>query len=195
MLRLIEMAARRGVTILLDEAFIDYCPALSCTQPSTEWANVIVFRSVTKFFAIPGLRVAYAVGKSSKVDAMNRCIAPWPITNIASDAVCAALKDESYAEESRFANEQRRLAMQSELTRLKIATYPSSANFLLIRFPADIDVTLLWEKMIVTEQIVLRLCTNFEGLAQGHLRVAVRSEPENGRLIRGLERALSNVAR
>ena len=195
MQRLIEMAAQHSVTVLLDEAFIDYCPAVSWTHWSTTWANLIVFRSVTKFFAIPGLRVGYAVGKSSSVEAMNRFIAPWPITNFASDAVCAALEDESYAKESRFANERRRSAMESEFARLKIATYPSHANFLLLRFPADIDVTLLWEKMILTEQIVLRSCSSFEGLTQGHLRVAVRSEPENERLISGLERALSNLAR
>lgn len=195
MLRLIEMAAQHSVTLLLDEAFIDYCPEVSWTQRSAERANAIVFRSVTKFFAIPGLRVGYAIGKSSSVQALNRFIAPWPITNFASDAVCAALKDESYAEESRLANERRRLALESEFARLKIATYPSHANFLLLRFPAKIDVTLLWEKMIVTEQIVLRSCSSFEGLARGHLRVAVRSEPENERLIRGLERALSSLAR
>jgi threonine-phosphate decarboxylase len=46
--------------------------------------------------------------------------------------------------------------------------------------------------MILEEQIVLRSCANFEGLALGHLRVAVRSEAENERLVRGLERVLSN---
>ena len=193
-LRLVEMAARESITVLMDEAFIDYCPAVSWTQRSAEKANLVVFRSVTKFFAIPGLRVGYAVGKSSSVEAMNRFIAPWPITNLASDAVCAALEDESYAEESRLANEGRRLAMELELARLKIVTYPSHANFLLLRFPAAIDVSLLWEKMIVTERIVMRSCANFEGLAPGHLRVAVRSEPENERLIGGLERALSKLA-
>jgi threonine-phosphate decarboxylase len=195
MQRLIDIAAQHSVTVLLDEAFIDYCPAASWTHRCAEQANVIVFRSVTKFFAIPGLRVAYAIGKSSTVDAMNCFIAPWPITNFAADAVCAALADESYAEESRLTNERRRLAMESELARLNIVTYPSHANFLLMRFPAEVDVTRLWEKMIVTEQIVLRSCANFEGLAQGHLRAAVRSESENERLVRGLERALSNLTR
>jgi threonine-phosphate decarboxylase len=45
--------------------------------------------------------------------------------------------------------------------------------------------------MIVEEQVVLRSCANFEGLAAGHLRIAVRSELENERLIRGLERVIS----
>jgi threonine-phosphate decarboxylase len=194
MRRLIEMAAELKVIVLLDEAFIDYCPSQSLTEWSAEKPNVIVFRSVTKFFSIPGLRVAYAVSESSNVNAMNRWIAPWPITSLASDAVCAALRDKVYAEESRAVNGRRRSWLEHELARLNISTYPSKTNFLLLRLPAEIDVNLLWERMIVEEQIVLRSCTNFEGLAGGHLRVAVRSEPENERLIRGLEQVLSSFA-
>jgi threonine-phosphate decarboxylase len=195
MLRLIEIAAQHSITVLLDEAFIDYCPFASLTRQSVEQANVIVFRSVTKFLAIPGLRVAYAVSRSRHIRAMDRSIPPWPITSFASDAVCAALQDGIYTEESRMANERRRVQLEQQLARLKIATYASSANFLLLRFPAALDVSLLWERMLIEEQIVLRSCTNFEGLAVGHLRTAVRSEPENERLIRGLERVLSSFAR
>jgi threonine-phosphate decarboxylase len=194
MLRLMETAAQHNITVLLDEAFIDYCPFASLTRQSLEQPNVIVFRSVTKFFAIPGLRVAYAVSTSCHIHAMNRSIAPWPITSFASDAVCAALQDGMYAEESRIVNEQRRLWLEQELARLKIATYASSANFLLLRFPAALDVSLFWERMIVEKQIVLRSCANFEGLAAEHLRIAVRSEPENERLIHGLKRLLSSFS-
>jgi threonine-phosphate decarboxylase len=192
---LVEMATRHGVTAFLDEAFIDYCPNESLTRQAMESKNLIVFRSVTKFFAVPGLRVAYAVGSSRNIEAMNRFIAPWPIASITSDAVCAALNDETHAEESRLANEQRRLWLERELARLKIATSPSNANFLLLRFPPKIDANLLWERMIVEEGLVLRLCANFEGLGDGYLRIAVRSEKENEKLIRGLERVISDLAK
>jgi threonine-phosphate decarboxylase len=163
------------------------------TQLAMGQANLVVFRSVTKFFGIPGLRVAYAVGESSTIHSLNRFIAPWPITSFSGNAVCAALQDFTYAEQSVIANDQRRLWLEQELERLKIATYPSRANFLLLRFPAPIDTNLLWERMIVEEQLVLRSCTNFEGLAEGHLRIAVRSESENQRLVRGLERILPSL--
>jgi threonine-phosphate decarboxylase len=194
-LHLIEGAAQCGVTVLLDEAFIDYCYLDSLIKHSGEHVNVIVFRSVTKFFSIPGLRVAYATGQPAKIEAMNRLIVPWPITSLASDAVRAALRDEAYAEESRTINARRRSWLEHELARLGIVMYPSSTNFLLLRFPASIDVSKLWERMIVEQQIVLRSCANFEGLTEGHLRIAVRSETENERLIRGLEQLLSSSAR
>jgi len=190
---LIEMAAQHNVTILLDEAFIDYSPGESLTRQAMELANLIVFRSITKFFAIPGLRVAYAIGNSNHIGAMNRFIAPWPVTSIASDAACAALGDQAHAEESRIANDRRRRWLERELTRLTIAVFPSNANFFLLRFPAEVDVNLLWESMIVEEQIVLRSCANFEELAEGHIRIAVRSEPDNKRLIHGLKRVISGL--
>jgi threonine-phosphate decarboxylase len=193
MRQLTESAARHGITVLLDEAFVDYCPFDSAKRPAIEHPNVIVFRSITKFFAMPGLRIAYAVSNPSLVSAMNRFVAPWPVTSFVSDAVCAALQDEAYAEESRLANERRRLWLERELARLRIVTYPSSANFLLLRFCDRVNLGLVWEKMIVEEGVVLRSCANFEGLAAGHLRIAVRSEPENERLIRGLERVLSGL--
>jgi threonine-phosphate decarboxylase len=191
MRRLIEAAAEHGIKVLLDEAFIDYVPEQSLTGTATVLENLIVFHSVTKFFAIPGLRVAYAVTSASSIEDLNRRIAPWPITTLASSAVCAALQDDSYAEDTRRKNSLRRTWLERELARLKIITYPSSTNFLLLRFPAEADVSLLWERMIVEHQIVLRSCKNFEGLAEGHLRIAVRSEAENERLVDGLKRLLA----
>jgi threonine-phosphate decarboxylase len=190
---LIKMAARHNVTVLLDEAFIDYSPGESLTRQAMELVNLIVFRSVTKFFAMPGLRVAYAIGNSNHIAAMNRFIASWPITSIASDAACAALSDQAHAEESRISNGRRRRWLERELTRLTIAVFSSNANFLLLRFPAEVDVNLLWERMIVEEQIVLRSCANFEELTEGYLRIAVRSEPDNERLIHGLKRVLAGL--
>jgi threonine-phosphate decarboxylase len=195
MQRLIKTAAKHRVKVLLDEAFIDYVPAQSLTRSAIESENLVVFRSVTKFFAIPGLRVAYAVSSASSIQNLNNRLAPWPVASLASDAVCAALQDNAYAEKTRRENHLLRTWLERELARLKILTYPSNTNFLLLRFAAHVDVHLLWEKMIAEEQIVLRSCANFEGLAPGHLRIAVRSKPENERLIHGLERALARMKR
>jgi threonine-phosphate decarboxylase len=192
MLRLFEKAKEHGISVLLDEAFIDYCPIHSLSWLATKYPNLIVFRSVTKFFAIPGLRVAYAICSSSTSQLLNRYITPWPVTTLASQAICAALLDDTYMQQSRSANEKRRLWLKEQLNNLGVKTYPSSTNFLLLRFPVEIDTDVLWERMIVEEQIVLRSCENFEQLAAGHLRIAVRSERENERLVDGLKRVLAS---
>jgi threonine-phosphate decarboxylase len=192
---LIEMAAKHKIKILLDEAFIDYVPAESLTRLAGESENLVVFRSVTKFFAIPGLRVAYAVSNASSIRNLNNRLAPWPVASLASEAVCVALQDKGYAEKTRRENHLRRTWLERELARLKIFTYPSSTNFLLLRFAADVDLHVLWQTMIIGEQIVLRSCANFEGLAPVHLRIAVRSEAENERLVQGLGRSMARMKR
>ncbi|MBB5326717.1 aminotransferase class I/II-fold pyridoxal phosphate-dependent enzyme [Tunturiibacter gelidoferens] len=192
---LVEMAAKHRIKVLLDEAFIDYVPTESLTRSAVELENLIVFRSVTKFFAIPGLRVAYAVSSASSIQNLNDRLAPWPVSSLASEAASTALQDSAYVEETRRENYLRRTWLEREFASVKIFTYPSSTNFLLLRFAADVDVQLLWEKMIAEEQIVLRSCANFEGLAPVHLRTAVRSEAENERLVHGLERVLLRMKR
>jgi len=98
--------------------------------------------------------------------------------------------DEEYAEDSRTKNEQRRSWLEQQLNQLKIETYRSNANFLLLRLPPKVNVDLLWERMIVEQHVVVRSCLNYEGLEVGHIRVAVRSEEENERLVEALKRVL-----
>jgi threonine-phosphate decarboxylase len=189
-LKLLGYAERNGITVLLDEAFIDYCPTHSLIRAAAIQSRLIVFRSVTKFYAIPGLRIAYAACNNSMAKTLNRLIAPWPITTLASYAVPAALSDENYARQSRNENERQRSWLKQELLRMKINTYPSQTNFLLLRLPTNVDTDLLWERMIVEHQIVLRSCVNFERLDAGHLRSAVRSERDNLQLIKALQQVL-----
>ena len=73
---------------------------------------------------------------------------------------------------------------------LGIESYPSAANFLLIRLPVNISVEHLWKRMIVEHHVVLRDCSNYEGLPAGYLRVAVRTERENDRLLKALSLTL-----
>lgn len=192
--QLLESAALHNIAVLLDEAFIDYCPEHSLLHTAVNHPRTIVFRSVTKFFAIPGLRVAYAIANPPLTLALGSFLAPWPVTTLAAKAVCAALLDHTFATESRQANRQQRTWLQNELARLNIAAYPSHANFLLLRLPPNHGADRVWERMIVDHRIVLRSCANFEALAPEHLRIAVRTPPENRRLVQGLHQVLLQPA-
>jgi len=179
---LVERAADMGIFVLLDEAFIDYLPEHSLTTATNEFSNLIVFRSVTKFHGIPGLRVAYAVTNAALSSSIGRDLPPWPITTLASRAVGVALDDEPYAVHARAKNLERRIALQRDLELLGLSVYPSAANFLLVQVPRGIDTHALWQHLIVRYGIVLRFCGNYEALPPGHLRIAVRTQEQNSRL-------------
>ena len=186
----VSQCSERKITVLLDEAFIDYTPLDSLTGDVNQFANLIVFRSVTKFHGIPGLRVAYAVANEAIARALNEDLPPWPITTLASCAVASALDDHSFAERTRLHNDQRRSRLRDELDALGIHTYPSAANFLLLRLPDGVSAESLWRHMIAEHHMVLRDCSNYETLPSRHLRAAIRTEEENDELLGAVAQSL-----
>lgn len=185
-LSLLELAAERKMHLLLDEAFIDYYPEASLISEIDRFANLIVFRSVTKFFGIAGLRVAYAVANAELSKRLQEVIAPWAITSLTSLAAGVAVRDATYIHRTIALNSERRGRLHTAVFDLGIRLYPSEANFLLLRLPESISRQQLWERMIRKHHIVLRNCANYEGLSNSHLRVAVRTNADNERLIEAL---------
>ncbi len=181
--QLVSKCAEQQISVLVDEAFIDYTPLDSITGDVNRFVNLVVFRSVTKFHGIPGLRVAYAAANQGVAQAIDENLPPWPITTLASRAAANALQDNHFAEHSRILNNRRKSELVSGLAALGTESFPSAANFLLIRLPGTISVEQFWKRMIVEHNIVLRDCSNYEGLAAGYLRVAVRTERENHQLL------------
>jgi len=183
---LVVRASEKKKYIFLDEAFIDYVPEHSLSSETDEFPNLIVFRSITKFCGMPGLRVAYAVANPALSSEITESVPPWPVTTLASRAVSAALGDRPYAERARAQNIGGRNSLQHDLERLGLSVYPSSANFILFRLGSKVDSNVFWQHMIVQHGIVLRDCTNYEGLPHGHFRAAVRTTEENNRLVEAL---------
>lgn len=190
LLQLVGAAAEKSIVVLLDEAFIDYVVFGSLSPYVDRFPNLIVFRSVTKFHGIPGLRVAYAAATALLARLVTSDLPPWPVTALAAHAVIAALNDEAYAERSRLLNQKRRALMQSELSQLGMQSYNSCANFLLFRLPCDINGDRFWQRMILENRMVLRNCRNYEGLGDGYLRVAVRTGSQNEALVKAMRLTL-----
>ena len=121
--------------------------------------------------------------------------APWLITTLAARAAGAALNDHAYVVRSIAANLERRGALQRDMRSLGLVVYPSDANFILFRLPLLIDRQFFWQHMITKHRIVLRSCSNYEGLGEDHFRVAVRTDSENQLLTTALADTLSVLAR
>jgi threonine-phosphate decarboxylase len=186
LLQIVERAAELMVNVLLDEAFIDFCPEASLAKDIERFPNLILFRSVTKFFGMAGLRVAYVLASPGICKKIQAAVAPWSITSLASLAATIAVRDELYTQNTIALNGMRRGAMDAAIRKLGIHVYPSSANFLLLRLPSSIESQQFWESLIRNHRIVLRNCANYEGLSNGHLRAAIRTDDDNHRLIEAL---------
>ncbi len=190
LLALVQKAGQLGIKVLLDEAFIDYAPEYSLAHDVEQLPQLIVFRSVTKFFGVPGLRVAYAVAAGGVAQALENATAPWPVTTLAAVAVAAGLGDSEFACVSRERNARRRTELAQALEQIGMRSYRSAANFLLIPPVPGKDMRALRDRLITEHGIVVRDCDNYEGVSEGHVRVAVRGSADNELLVRALRTAL-----
>jgi threonine-phosphate decarboxylase len=187
MLNQIASARAGGVAVLADEAFIDYAPDEAITRDAAIQERVISIRSLTKFFGCPGLRVGYAVAAPETARQLAAQLPPWPVTTLAMNALAEALQDAGYREEALKRNARERAILSAALSSLQFRVFPSAANFLLICLPASFHAAEVRNRLIREHSILVRECDSFAGLESGrYLRVAVRCERENARLVEAL---------
>jgi threonine-phosphate decarboxylase len=194
MLDLIETARARRRSVLVDEAFIDYAPDAAITRDAAIEAGVIAIRSLTKFFGCPGLRVGYAVASPETARSLAAQLPAWPVTTLALNALTEALCDDDYARTALERNQQARTRLADALRGVGIHVFPPAANFLFLRLPDDFPALQVRQALIREHAIVVRECDSFEGIERGcYLRVAVRGEDDNARLIKALASVLGGL--
>nr|WP_286676405.1 aminotransferase class I/II-fold pyridoxal phosphate-dependent enzyme [Paracidobacterium acidisoli] len=181
-LQLAESAAVMGVTTIVDEAFIDYLPEESLALHAAASPHLVVLRSITKFFAMPGMRVAYALAHPALRDRIHACMPLWPIDSLAAEGARLMLSDSEYIDEARRSNATERTWLSDALCAHGLHVYPGRANYLLMRTTPGTGAA-FWKRLITEHGIVLRACANFEGLNEDYFRIAVRCRAENERFI------------
>jgi threonine-phosphate decarboxylase len=172
--------------LVVDEAFIDYCQAHSVVSFLTDYPRMLVLRSLTKFYAMPGLRIGYLVGASKVIDRVKDRQPPWSVNSLVQEASCAVLQDDAFAARSRaFMEKERARFVRSLRTLSGIRVFPSDANFMLIELPASISAGEV-KGRLASKQLLVRDCSPLPGLNSQMIRVAIRTTRENRRLITAL---------
>jgi threonine-phosphate decarboxylase len=184
---MIDTAAAVQTAVLLDEAFIDYAPSASLVTEAATRARLIVLRSLTKFYGCPALRVGYAVAHPDTASAIASQLPAWPVTQLALDALAAAVEDREYAEHTLHENAANREMLRHGLESLGLTVFPSAANYLLVELPSELRASELRQRLIDRHRILIRNCDSYENLDNGrYVRVAVLAEAENMRLLDAL---------
>ena len=177
------LAARNPTTmIVVDEACADFVEGYSSLAGRTA-PNVIAVRSLTKFYAVPGLRVGYAVASAEAARQIRGQILPWSVSVLAQEAAIALLSDEDYARRSiALVGEQRRRLAEGLAKLPGLRVYPSVTNFLLVRLDrSDMTAPELAERLL-GQGVAIRTFDEEQHLDARFFRVAVRTEEENCRL-------------
>lgn len=185
----IERCRREGAYLVVDECFLDFVPDAAdrtAKRYLQDSDRLIILRAFTKIFAMPGLRLGYALCRDK--DLLNRLENAGPSWSVSVPAqLCgeAAAGELDYLEETRRRVPAWREGLRSGLARLGCGMYPSVANYLFFRARPGLAEELR------PRGLLLRDCSNYAGLREGYYRAAVRREEENHRLVRELEELLT----
>jgi len=174
--------------VVVDEAFMDFISPLhspTLIDLVSDYDNLIVVRSLTKFYSIPGLRLGYAITNPERVKRWQKWRDPWSVNIFASMVGETVIKDHKFQQQTYNWLSPARNYLQESLTKFpQLTPLESSVNFLLVK--STVSVTKLQFELLIKSRILIRDCLSFQTLGDNFFRVAVRTNQENERLIQGL---------
>lgn len=178
------------VMFLIDEAFAGFSSSYRSLAGCAD--NLIVLCSLTKIYAIPGLRLGFVAGSPTVCKSLKNKIAPWTVNTLAQVIGAACLEKTDYIDKSRQLVESERKFLLEQIGNFpELYPYRSHANFLLVRIEnCKYSGSELAEVLLHKHRIAVRTCGNYHALDERYIRIAVRTRPENERLIRALETVL-----
>ncbi len=177
--------------LVIDETFVDWVEESSLKQWAARSAHVIVLRSLTKFFALPGLRVGYVIAQPRLVARLRAQLEPWSVNVVAQEVACACLQEGAFIQRSRTFMARERAWLATQLARIAgLRPFPAHANFLLVRITTPGVSVAEVGRRLADAHVLVRDCGNFVGLGKRFFRVAVRTRSENTRLVAALSAML-----
>jgi histidinol-phosphate/aromatic aminotransferase/cobyric acid decarboxylase-like protein len=181
--------------LLVDEVFIE----LSDPRQSVASANlddVLVLRSLTKSFSIPGIRASYGVTNPDLAHVLNSVRLPWNLNSIAEAVTVALLKDcDSYLDASRTKIAVQRRWLTRELAKISgLEPLESDANFVMVNVAGTSLSSSEFALRMKRHGYLVRDCQSFRLTGHDYIRIAVRTKAENARLLDAIKRVVGPKA-
>jgi threonine-phosphate decarboxylase len=190
-LKIVRLAEERNVLIFLDEdyvEFVDDAKRYSIAEYVTRYNNLFVLRSLTKFFGLAGLRIGFGIASPDIIDALRRAKMPWTVNTLAMFAAKEAVQDDDFIKRSRLLISRSKKRMQEmfqELNWLKV--YPSETNFFLVEITKSGLTSTQLKEGLERKGLLIRDCSDFDGLSNRFFRVSVNKTEKNKELIEHLK--------
>ncbi|MFN3360689.1 MAG: threonine-phosphate decarboxylase CobD [Pseudanabaenaceae cyanobacterium] len=170
---------QRFALVVIDEAFMDFLdPPSSCLDMVENYTNLVVLRSLTKFFSLAGLRLGCVIAHPDRIKKWQNWRDPWPVNSLAAAAGIAVVQDREFPAKTRAWLAPSRLDLETRIGQLpEFSPLPSRANFLLVR--TKIPSPQLQMHLAKEHKILVRDCSTFPELGQNYIRLAVLTAREH----------------
>ena len=168
--------------LIVDEAFMDFCPEETIIKYVESNPYLIVLRSMTNFYALAGLRIGYGVFPQDLVERLKGYKEPWTVSSLAQRAAAVAIRDKTYKKETFTLLRQEKRFLEKNIKKLGIEFFPSDTNFYLLKISNADEIS----DGLQLKGMLVRDCSDFRGLDRTYLRISVKSHKENAILIKEL---------
>ena len=187
---ILDICEEKGIIAIIDEAFIEFAgdKALSFVEDIDKYNCLFIIRALTKFFALPGIRAGYGISKDrGLIEELKNKQIPWNINCFADMALCEVLKDEKYIKSSLQWIEGCRKEITPLLKDIDFIekVYKTSGNFVLCKLK-NLKGKELYEYCL-KKNLLIRVCDNYKGLDEYHVRFAIKDSYRNSILINTLK--------
>lgn len=184
-----ELSTRnKNSFIIVDEAYGDLCYNFeSSLELLNQCKNLIIIRSLTKAFAIPGIRLGYILASTEIIDKIKNIKMPWSVNTLAIEAGLFITKNYQELLPNKNVLEEECIAFYNLLKSLKqVNIHPSKCNYFLLELEKG-NASELKAFLIENYGLLIRDASNFKGLMVKHFRVALQSPENNKKLIKGIK--------
>jgi threonine-phosphate decarboxylase len=187
---LLEEGKKTGTYVVVDEAFVDFLPTSipSLTPWLKSYANLILLRSLTKMYTIPGLRIGYIMAHPSIINVMKNEQIPWSINALVNAIIPRLLEDRCFVDKTRAWLHEESQNVFKRISSLGFYLSPSQVNFYLLQDKKQPKRTDELYHFLLEYGILTRHTHNFKGLNGEFLRIAIRSNIENEQLLAVLQK-------
>lgn len=185
LIKILKHSKLTNTFVVVDESFLDFIDddfsIIPCIE---EYKNLIVIKSLTKFFALPGLRIGYGLSSNKELcEKISKMFPAWNINILADISARVCLKDEKYIAETIDFMEKERIYLYNELKKVNyLKVYEPSVNFIFFKINKSMEL----KKELLKRNILIRSCSNYRGLDERYFRIAVKGHEENIKIINAL---------
>lgn len=188
---IISLCKSMNTAVLVDECFIRMTAEGESVGPMVmQYDNLFVVNAFTKLFSIPGVRIGYILSSEKNIEDIKKYLPEWNLSVFSESAACACVRvlteSDYYIKETLETISKERQYLISALEKMADKVYKSDTSFILIKSDKPLF------EMLLSKKILIRDCSNFEGLGKGFFRIAIKDHESNKVLVNALGKVINN---
>lgn len=194
LLEILEHNKKKKIFTIIDEAFVDFIEKdISAIEFIDSFDNLFILRSLTKLYALPGLRIGFGVSCKNTIKGMNNYKDPWNVNILAQKAGEVVLNQENYKIKSLKEINTEKIFLYKKLNKLNdLNVYYPNANYLFIDLSnSKFGGTILYKELL-KESILIRKLKNYKALDDNYIRLAIKDRKSNIKLLVAMKKIINN---